>query len=315
MGVLKNDVGRPSNKTIMIRTILKSIAVVIVGTGLVAGGYYLNDYQNKSNKNSIEKGNQNIKVDNKKDYVYDATYDYDKTNYEIATHDRFNEDNETNSEFNILKIDRSKSKNYFDDLNVPYININTTDAKKVNAEIKNLFSEYVNKVEKDVIPALNGETDDLFPVLHIDYKTYVDDNYLSIVIEHGEDGTSAPSYNFIGYVFNLKDGSLVKLSDYDKDNNLKSKLCTEVSKYIKEENRVNNKKYGSDISDESKSLKYIDDAWENSNKIVSIFENNSDNFKPGIIYYIDNGKVNFITYIYTVNSELEAVPKIFEIKQ
>ena len=306
MGVFKNDVGRPSNKTIMIRTILKGVVVVIVGVGLVAGGYYLNDYQKKKDGNVTKKEKQSIKIDNKKDYVYDASYDYDKTNYEIANHEWFAEDNETNSEFNILKIDRSKSKNYFDDLNVPYININTTDAKKINTEIKELFNEYVNKVEKDVIPVLKGEQDSLYPLFHIGYKKYVDDNYLSIVIEHGEDGTAAPSYNFIGYVFDLKDGSLVKLSDYDKNNNLKEKLKEEVSKFIsKEEN----------VYDNNKSIKYIDDSWTRTNKITSIFENYHDGFKPGIIYFVNNKKTNFITYIYTnENAELQAVPKIFEIK-
>ena len=52
MSLFKNDVGRPSNKTIIIRNILKGIAVVVVGAGLVAGGYYLNDYQKKDNDDS-----------------------------------------------------------------------------------------------------------------------------------------------------------------------------------------------------------------------------------------------------------------------
>ena len=43
MGVLKNDVGRPSNKTIMIRNILKAILVIIVAGGLFVGGYLLNN--------------------------------------------------------------------------------------------------------------------------------------------------------------------------------------------------------------------------------------------------------------------------------
>lgn len=47
MGVFKNEVGRPSNNTILVRNLLKGIALVVVGAGLVAGGYYLNDYQKK----------------------------------------------------------------------------------------------------------------------------------------------------------------------------------------------------------------------------------------------------------------------------
>ena len=55
MGVLKNDVGRPSNKTIMIRTILKGVCLIVVLAAAVAGGYYLNDYQRKSDKKEVKK--------------------------------------------------------------------------------------------------------------------------------------------------------------------------------------------------------------------------------------------------------------------
>ena len=48
MGVFKNDVGRPTNKSIMIRNILKVAVLIIVAVGLVCGGYYLNDYQKKT---------------------------------------------------------------------------------------------------------------------------------------------------------------------------------------------------------------------------------------------------------------------------
>ena len=56
MGIFKNDVGRPSNKTIIVRNILKGIAFVVVCIALIAGGYFLNGYQNKTNdNNTIEK--------------------------------------------------------------------------------------------------------------------------------------------------------------------------------------------------------------------------------------------------------------------
>ena len=50
MGVLKNDVGRPSNKTIKTRAILKGICLIVVALAFMAGGYYLNDYQKKNDK-------------------------------------------------------------------------------------------------------------------------------------------------------------------------------------------------------------------------------------------------------------------------
>ena len=62
MSVLKNDVGRPSNKTIMIRTILKVIGLLIV-VGLAFGiGYYFNN-QDKVQENSRK--NAKTKAENK----------------------------------------------------------------------------------------------------------------------------------------------------------------------------------------------------------------------------------------------------------
>ena len=53
MGVFRNNVGRPTNKSIMIRNILKGILVVIVVAGIFAGGYFLNGNQKKDNKKNI----------------------------------------------------------------------------------------------------------------------------------------------------------------------------------------------------------------------------------------------------------------------
>lgn len=62
MGVFKNDVGRPSNKTIMIRTILKGIGLVVL-IGLAFGiGYYFNNNQKTG---SISKKDNKTKVENK----------------------------------------------------------------------------------------------------------------------------------------------------------------------------------------------------------------------------------------------------------
>lgn len=62
MGVFKNDVGRPSNKTITIRNILKGVLLIIIAASIFAGGYALNGYQKKEDSGTKEK---NIdKVDN-----------------------------------------------------------------------------------------------------------------------------------------------------------------------------------------------------------------------------------------------------------
>ena len=45
MGVFKNDVGRPSNKTIMIKTVLKVMGLIVIIAIAFGIGYYFNDKQ------------------------------------------------------------------------------------------------------------------------------------------------------------------------------------------------------------------------------------------------------------------------------
>lgn len=65
MRVLKNDVGRPSNKTIVTRNILKAILVIVLAAAIFVGGYLLNDYQRQDGNNK----NENQAKDEKKEKI------------------------------------------------------------------------------------------------------------------------------------------------------------------------------------------------------------------------------------------------------
>ena len=84
MGILKNDVGRPSNKTIIIRTILKGICLIIILALVAVGAYYLgnsNGESKSSNKNktttkqsvnkaeTFDKNQVTTKSDSENDYL------------------------------------------------------------------------------------------------------------------------------------------------------------------------------------------------------------------------------------------------------
>lgn len=67
MGVFKNDVGRPSNKTIMIRNILKVIVVIILVSLAFCVGYLFknnNSSQNKTN-NKVSKNTEELNINSK----------------------------------------------------------------------------------------------------------------------------------------------------------------------------------------------------------------------------------------------------------
>lgn len=76
MGVFNNDVGRPLNKTIMVRNILKGILIVVISIVLVACGYLLNDYQKRENND--DKNKKIITITNNQNKNYDPKQAYDK---------------------------------------------------------------------------------------------------------------------------------------------------------------------------------------------------------------------------------------------
>ena len=51
MGVLKNDIGRPSNKTIRTRFILKLIGLILVVVLAFIGGYKLSNVKKETKEN------------------------------------------------------------------------------------------------------------------------------------------------------------------------------------------------------------------------------------------------------------------------
>lgn len=66
MGVFKNDVGRPSNKTIMIRRILILVMVIVIIALAILLGYFINDNSHKETKNVNSSKTTSLKTTNSK---------------------------------------------------------------------------------------------------------------------------------------------------------------------------------------------------------------------------------------------------------
>lgn len=64
MGVFKNDVGRPSNKTIMIRRILILVMVIVIIALAILLGYFINDNRHKETKNVNSSKTTSLKTTN-----------------------------------------------------------------------------------------------------------------------------------------------------------------------------------------------------------------------------------------------------------
>ncbi len=301
MGVFKNGVGRPSNETIKKRNVFKGICILlfIVIIGLVV--YILNDKE-KIDNNALKK------IDESKNLVYDASYDYDKTNYNIANHKKINI---YENSFNLLGMQETNSTNYYDDLKVPFINIDNDAAKDVNKKIKLLYDNYINQIEKYTIKDINNGIDEVgIPRFYIDYKTYINENVLSVIVTHASIGTTAVSFNYTSYNFSLKDGKLLSLNDIAKElgynnDDVKEQLINKVENYHKSDVEINHEK---SISFINKAL----DFSQKEGKIISDYEDNSDD---SLAFYVDNNNLNLITYIYVEQSELGKSPYIVSINR
>jgi len=147
------------------------IAMLIIGIG---GGYLLSNNDNLFNKNGAQSNNTNNienniteqnkiskKIDENKDWVYNAEYGNNKP---VKTINSWN--NEVLS---------SKKE-----LIVPYININSTAGKNANKEIEKLYEEMYNKYATNINA---DENIDAKTMTNLKYRYYINNNILSVVIE------------------------------------------------------------------------------------------------------------------------------------
>lgn len=146
-------------KTIALMIIVLVLVLAVgIGGGFLLANKDKNDSNNNVNttetqENKQEQNKTSKKIDENKPWVYDA--EYGKDNEEKKLKPQYS--NEVYSTVDMIKI--------------PYININSDDAKNVNSELKNLYTQLYNSFGK------NGEV-----VMESSYTVYNRDNNLSIVI-------------------------------------------------------------------------------------------------------------------------------------
>ena len=169
---------------------------------------------NETNQNVIDDNNENniSKLDSSKEWVYDANYNLP-----------------TNKESYYGYSDHTKLISA-SDLVVPYINIDSDDAKKVNQEIYKLYEDLINKFNE------NLKVEIWFTL--VEYKTYANNNIISVVITTESAGTDVPMYNYYTYSFNLETGKLLLYKEAYKfvelnEDNITDKATQAVTNSLK----------------------------------------------------------------------------------
>lgn len=273
------------NIVITVLTILVlGLAVYIVYDKIIANGD-TNKNVSDGNFNEMEETKKLAKkIDGAKDYVYDA---YNNSEYSVD-YDFLN--SYTNS---ILSSKKG--------IAVPFINIDTEEAKKINDEMKELFDSTMKKVDEILAcdhPSSCGQ-------IFLNYNTYYSDNIVSIIVSYGMYGTDIPYPSYLGYVFDLTNGKLLNITDIADINNISMEKLKEMSKdKIKEylidmDNKNNSSEY----------VNYIDKSIQNfENKYLNVgqgqvatitYDYYNSNPESGVIYFIDSDrKINLLTNIY-----------------
>lgn len=166
---------------------------------------------NESNNTSNENENNVIsKLDNTKDWVYDAEY---KKNV------------------NADSYSTSYNTYYAKDIVVPFININSSYATISNNEIKNVFNDAIKAYNKGII-------DKMTYVDTCNYNKYINNDVLSVLLTFGIGATDIVHPNYYIYNIDLKTGEKLSYKDvytvagfYSNDINTKvEKAITDVMK-------------------------------------------------------------------------------------
>lgn len=171
------------------------IIIGILGVLLILLGGFLVYDKILNNENSNEKtssGNETLvsKLNINKDWIYNADYNLptDKESYYgYSDHS---------------KLISAK------DLVVPYININSNDAKQANKEIYQLYETLINDFNTNSKEEINFTL--------VEYKSYINNNILSVVIITESAGTWNSKHEYYTYNFDLTNGLKLSYEDVYK---------------------------------------------------------------------------------------------------
>lgn len=222
-----------------------------------------NNESNSNNTNSLVS-----KLDDTKDWVYDAEYTKNVTADSYSTY---------------------YETYYAKDIVVPYINVNSSYANTANSDIKKVFDEAIKSYN-------DGVSDKMTYVDECGYKKYVTDNSLSVILTYGVGATDVVHPKYYTYNIDLKTGNQLSYGEvYNiaglSSSNIDSKVENAITK-IMQDKLKNLKDPQKDTGDGS----YYPDGTN-----FNTYNNESiSNYKKSISnntlkYFLsDNGKLNIV---------------------
>lgn len=198
------------------------IVMILIVLVLALGGYIIYDKMldsKKSESSNINNNSNNInsdsfvsKLDNSKEWIYDAEYEKNVNADSYSTY---------------------YETYYAKDIVVPYINVNSSYANIANKDIKKIFDDAIKNYN-------DGVRDKMTYIDECGYKKYVTDNSLSVVLTYGVGATDVVHPKYYTYNIDLRTGNKLSYEEvYNianlSSNNIDSKVKNAITKIMKDE--------------------------------------------------------------------------------
>lgn len=272
---------KKGNNLIIITLSIIVVCLIIFISLLFTGVIKLENIISSDNKSQNNK-EESIKLDSSKEYVYDANYKYENQSTEyVREFDENTTESKVTKNNNAIPVEKTTGKEYLKELVVPYININSSDASKINSELKNVYIENAKSFD---LCALDRSCSQI-----LTYKTYSYNNILSVVVISAIQSTSPWLFDYKTYNIDLKTGNLLDFSTFlEKANYEHDTFLVNIKNSVK--NKMD-ELYGSNSSNSNCFSKAsYDKAYE---LLDTSFDNNS-------MYFIDNdGNINVLAIPYS----------------
>ena len=290
---------KKNNSGMLVGMLIGIIIMLVVVGGLFATGTIGFKTTTTDNGQGSE-NNKSIKIDESKDYVYDAEYKYDNKYTEF---DRTNgERKDTTIDYYGISVELT-AIDYLKNLKVPFININSSDAQTVNKELENLYLKYAKDFDGCAEELKNQNGPGCSQILT--YRTYKYNDILSIIVIDGIQGTSPFVFDYHTYNFNITTGKVLNYDEVLQKLNLdKSSTLETLKKNAKEKMDSLNSSWNTK-NDLSNECQYIKD--ENGNPLYGttncyditnlLLQKSIDSNE--ILYFVDDsGDLNVMMILY-----------------
>ena len=192
--------------------------VILLLSFIGLAGYILygkEDLPNPNENNTTTTTISSLKLDIAKDWVYKAEYTYE------VEEESYNDIYDTT--FSVKNI------------KAPYININSSDAQRINKQIKEVFDKLIDEYKEALVNKEATST--------LKYESYLNENILSVVIEHLNSWNESEYYT---YNLNIKTGKLltfeeiyqiVGLTEVDIEPKLEQAITDYINNFLEETNQ------------------------------------------------------------------------------